>query len=527
MPNYLKLAASDYKGQPVPCTFQAITDSFSKLPTKDDTDPMFDIPDNTQSVQVTVKPKSTVGPFWEEIFSFSIGVDGSVAVDVDFRGHRVQLMPSKVVMGYRLNLAIVKMSKFRDSTNGRDSTIGVFDLLDKVPTTQMVWNDKKKKREPINVHMRALLEHMYGAWPPSNWNLFRELEAHSLVDPLNPLTSSRELNFAKSSLDIDVDSVVLERAGVRPTPAYFAVTWPKKIAPHLKPTPAQFLFFLRQNNYLNYILSGEFEGASYPADFAYAYYGLFESLHYAGSPLRFPNAKGVPYQAVKAGLDVVTVCPCYAYDTKPSLEYGDLMNPEETEELLNELQAYMFWKDGVDAPPKSIGNTAIAAFSAGNFLPRNWLMTADKRKGHFLSSVVRAMYFFDPTRQYTDPKTKEVVHFLDDLITSALAWAPDGADKRIRLYTQFTWPSLQKLMDTPLPGPPYFVLSSDKRRTVSVVTSATWSNLLVKTIDPVLWKILKLSPSKPVPFPFVHHALAATMLTHALAQGLAQGDFKP
>lgn len=525
MPNQLKLAASNYKGQPVSCTFQATADSITALPTKDDTDPLFDIPDHTRSVEVTVTPKWTAGqgPFWKETFSFSIGADGSLTADVDFRGHRVQLMPPSVVPGYRFTLAIVKMSKFRDSTNGRDSTIGVFDLLDKVPTAMMIWNEKKKKREAINVPERALLERMYGAWPPPNWDLSRELEAHSLVDPLNPLTSSRELNFAKSLLDIDVDSVVLERAGVRPVPAYFAVTWPKKIAPHLKPTPAPFLFFLRQNNFLNYYRSGEFVDASYPAHFAYAYYGLFESLHYAGSPLRFPGSKGVPYQAVKAGLDVVTVCPCYAYDTKPSLEYGDLMNPEETEELLNELQAYMFWKDGVDAPPKSIGNTAIAAFSAGNFLPRNWLMNDDKRKGHFLSSVVRAMYFFDPTRQYVDPETKEVVHFLDDLIASARNWAPDGADKRIRLYIQYTWPSLQKLMDKPLPDPPYFVLSSDKTRTVSVVTNATWSNWLVKTIDPVLWKAAKRSPSKPVPFAFVHHALAATMLTHALAQG----DFKP
>lgn len=511
MASQLKLVASDYTGQKVPCTFKA-TANGTDLPTKDDEDPLFDIPADAHSVTVTVKPKwNATTPVWEETFSFSIGPDHSLAVDVDLRGRRVELM-SSFVQDFRFTLAIVKMSKFRDRTKE------VFALLDRVPTTRMIWNKTKKKREPVNVDEVGLLARKYGAWPPPNWDLSRELEAHFL-DPANPLTSSRELNFKKPLLDIKVDSVVLERAGVRVVPQYFAVTWPKAIAPHLKPTPAPFLLFLRQNNFLNYFLSGEFLDAAYPEHFDYAYYGLFESLHYAGSPLRFPGSKGVPYQAVKAGLDVVTVCPCYGYSVLPSGEYGDLMDPEETEKLLKELQAYMFWKDGVDAPPNSIGKTATGAFSAGNFLPRNWLMNDDKRKGHFLSSVVRAMYFFDPVKQYVDPKTQKVVEFLDDLIASARKWAPEGADKRIRLYLQYTWPSLQNLMDKPLRDPPYFAGSSDNSRTVSVVTNATWSNWLVKTIDPVLWRAAKLSPSKPVPWEFVHHAIAATMLTHALAQG--------
>jgi hypothetical protein len=124
-------------------------------------------------------------------------------------------------------------------------------------------------------------------------------------------------------------------------------------------------------------------------------------------------------------------------------------------------------------------------------------------------------------RSYFDKEKKEWVEVLNEFIESALKWSAEGADRGIRLYMQFTWPSLKKLMDKPLPDPPYFTTSSDKMRTVSVVTNETWSNLLVDTIDPKLWELLDppRRPSKPVEWLFVHHAIGATMLTHALAQG--------
>jgi hypothetical protein len=97
----------------------------------------------------------------------------------------------------------------------------------------------------------------------------------------------------------------------------------------------------------------------------------------------------------------------------------------------------------------------------------------------------------------------KTVPVLDEFVASALKWAAEGADKRIRLYMQFPWPSLKQLLDKPLPAAPYVVNSSDNRRTVSVVTNETWSKAF----------------GRPIPWVFIHHAIAATMLTHALAQG--------
>jgi hypothetical protein len=100
---------------------------------------------------------------------------------------------------------------------------------------------------------------------------------------------------------------------------------------------------------------------------------------------------------------------------------------------------------------------------------------------------------------------------LDEFVASALKWAAESPDKRIRLYMQYPWPSLKKLVDKPLPAAPFFVNSSDDKRTVSVVTNATWT------------KTFGRPPSKPIPWVYVHHSTAATMLTHALAQS----DFSP
>jgi hypothetical protein len=528
MPNYLRIAASDYLGHKVPCTFKATTDSSSDLPTKDDEDPQFDIPDLTKSVTVTVKPKWNAGPLWEETIPFSIASDGSVTVafdpsvpDVDFRA-RVQLMEVGNP-ALRLTMANVKMSRFRDRTKE------VLALLNKPPAKRTLLVNPKQWKDPnqpewkdVDVDEVKVHKYWYGTWPPPNWEI-SNLPSADFLDPLNPLKSGA-LNFSPDpSLKVAVNSFVLERAGVRPIPQYFAVTWPKAIAPNVKPTtPAPFLLFIRQTNKRNYFGMGTFDGPGldpYPENFDYADTGLFESLHYVGSPLRNPNSKGVPYQVSKAGIDVVSVFPCNSFHG----EFQDMDDPEETETILREIQAFLFWKDGVATLPTSIGKTVIAAFSSGTFFLHKWLQDDKKRQGHFLSKVVRAVYYLDPMRGYVDTTTKVFVQVLNDFITYALKWADEGTDKRIRLYMQFTWPSLQKLMDKPLPAPPYFATSSDTMhtRTVSVVTSETWSNLLMTKLDPVLWKLLDppRRPSKPVPWLFIHHAIGATMLTHALAQG--------
>jgi len=493
----LALRASDRTGRAAVCDFKATADG-TVLTTRDDTEPLYEIPAGAQTVTVTATPRRPV--FWEETFSFSVAADGSMTADVDFRP-RVQLATTANPV-VRVTVANVKVSQFRDST------AQVLDLLKHPPSTRRVFNLGKKDWEERQVDEVEVHKKLYGTWPPEDWDL-HGVPGAAFLDVVNPVKSGA-LNFAPDpslGVDLDVDSVVLERAGIRMVPQYFAVTWPQAIAPQENADPTPFLLYIRQGDkYNGYDLNGIFVGGGlpqYPKNFDYADSGMFESLHYARSPLWNPNSKGVPYQAVKAGANVVSVFPCNSFEEN----FRDLNDPEETETILQELQAFMFWRGGVAAPPKnnSVGKTAIAAFSSGTFFLNNWLKDDAKRKGHFLSSVVSAVYFLDPMRSYV--LNGKSVPVLDEFVASALKWAAESADRRIRLYMQFPWPSLKKLMDKPLPAAPYFVNSSNNRRTVSVVTNETWS------------KAFGRPPSKPIPWIFVHHAIAATMLTHALAQG--------
>ena len=269
----------------------------------------------------------------------------------------------------------------------------------------------------------------------------------------------------------------------------------------------RFSCYVRQTN-SNYVGKGRFGGA-YPLSFDYADIGLFESLHYGASverppaakgpaPLFWPYSKGVPYQVAKAGVDVVTVCPCPRYyEADFKKEYGVLNQTEETGRILLDLQAFIFTR-ARQAPPSSIGKTAIAAFSSGNDILKMWLDPANQA-GSFLKNTVRALYFLDPRSD-----------IIDQCIRLALDWAgPAARDKRIRLYNRIPWPSHKQLLD-PVPSDPFVRNSADNRRTLSVVQLATWKKTVTK-IGP--------NPSYIWDWGEAHHLIAATMLTHALAQG--------
>ncbi|MEO7190182.1 MAG: hypothetical protein ABI051_03930 [Vicinamibacterales bacterium] len=489
MEHKLSLLAVDRTGQKAVCTFKAVADGIA-LATNDEREPVFVIPAGTSTVDVTVKPSRPI--FWEETFSVTVGTGGSLTVAAPAFQARVQ-MTVAATPAVRFTLAIFKVSQFRDRTDH------AVELLSHTPTKRSFLNMTTGIYEDKDVDELKSHKATYGAWPPEDWEL-EDMPAAHFLDAVNPLKSGA-LNFTQvPPLQINVDSVVLERAGVRMVPRYFAVTWPQDIAPREGAAPTPFLFYFRQANKYNlYKERGVFVGtglAPYPENFDYADSGMFESLHYARSPLFNPGSKGVPYQVAKAGANVVTVIPCNSYEEN----FGDLADPEDAETVLLELQAFMFWRGRVATPPASVGKTAIAAFSSGNFFLNNWLKDATKRNGRFLSKVVTAVYFLEPMRRYElNGKRVEV---LDEIIASALQWAAGGVDKRIRLYMQFTWPSLKKLMDKPLPDPPFFATSADRRRTVSVVTNSTWAKAFRR---PIKWVV-------------VHHAVAATMLTHALAQ---------
>ncbi len=483
--------ASHWAGTRVPCKFKAWADG-NQLSATDDTGPVYQVPDGTVEVKLTATPQAPL--YWETTVFLSIGAAGVTAKAGSTAFVKLSTTPS--AQGFQNTTAIVLLSRFKDVTAdgaGRNTLA----LLSHPPSTRHVLNGGGWVDMPVDL----VKDHkdLWGTWPPPDWGLHAVPDAH-VLDPATPVKSGA-LNFVKvPSLTIDVDSVVLRLAGVD-APQLFAVTWPKAIAPKANAAPTPFLIFIRQANKGNgydeigLFVGGELDRQPYPNNFDYAD-TLFEQLHYAGSPLFWPYTKGVPYQVARAGANVVTVIPSNSFEK----DFGVMDDTEQTGKILEELQAFMFLRAGVQVPPASVGKTAIASFSSGNFFLGRWLANPTNRAGSFLSNVVTAVYFLDPM---LNPGKTDVNTF----IASALTWA-GTADKRIRLYMRHPSDAHKKLVGK-TPGAPDIVNSPDKRRTAAVISDDNWVAAFKKATGGSLKKDWSYS----------HHIICATMLTHALAQG--------
>jgi hypothetical protein len=496
MINFVIALASDWRGGRVACQFKASAIG-SPITATDDTAPAYQLPDGTTEVTITATPTAVapkVPVHWEKSITISVGPSGPLTAKAGSAAFVTLSPPKPIGSDMQYTLATIKLSRFKDAT------VEVVNLLKHLPTKRTIGGIEKLV-DAVKEVKDHTDQYGAGAWPPLNWNLNAVPDAHFL-EAKDPVKSG-VLNFKKGSLPaIDVDSVVLKIAGTD-VPQLFAVTWPKTMAPTATSGPTRFFLFIRQSNKGNhYDEFGLFVGgdlAPYPNNFDYADEGLYANLHYGHDPLREASLKGVPYQAAKAGNQAVTVVPC----NKFADEFGVLAKTKQTGEILEEIQAFMFWRAGVPDPPKTVGKTAIAAFSSGTFHLDNWLRDADNLSGTFLSKMVSAVYWLDPRTDY-----------VDRFIEASLHWADSaGGDKRIRLYMRYQSASHTRLLGTTPPAP-YVRNTTGDKRTAAVITDENWAK--------VVTTYLGGAPFDKVNWGYAHHVICATMLTHALE--LTWGD---
>ncbi len=489
--------ASNWAGARVACRFKAWADGV-QLSAKDDTAPFYVIPDGTVEVKLTATPQASASTYWENTIVLAVTPTALTAKTGSTGFVKLGLWPAPPPIFFATT-AIVILSRFKDAT------ADTLALLGQPPSTRhMLQGDSW-----VDVPVQEMADHQrtWGTWPPPDWGL-DDLPGAHFLDPTTPVTSANALNFAKASLQIDVDSVVLRLAGVD-APQLFAVTWPTSIALEANAAPTPFLVFIDQSlNGNHYDEAGLFVGGelaapdkAYPNNFDYADM-LYQQLHYApfSNPDAFwnPGMKGVPYQVAQAGAKVVTVVPSNSFEKK----FGVMNDTEQTGKILEELQAFMFLRAGVTDPPKSVGKTAMASFSSGNYYLGEWLADPANRNGNFLTNVVKAVYFLDPP---LNPGKEDV----DAFIASAQTWAGAG-DKRIRLYMRDHSASHAKLLGKTPPGAPYVLNSPDGLRTAAEIPTKYWTAALAKVVGPI--------DPKWDGFGFAHHMFAAAMLTHALSQ---------
>jgi hypothetical protein len=484
------VTGASWENTEVPCTFAATADGVA-LAAIDPAQRVFDLPAGTAKVEITAKPTTTL--FWPTTITLVVGPDGGLVLQPGTGTAAVGAVFGAMGTSSGLVMVVLKISRFRDKTADVTALIN-----GTIPTP-------RKGAAPG----AGELSGTYGTWPPGTLDI-KPLPSADYLDidntvTINPATSARELNFAKdAALDVDVETVVLELAGVA-APRLFGVTWPKAVVREADASPTPFLLFLRQTGWQDGV-KGVFDvkGQPYPFNFDYAERCLFESMHYPPTPLFYAigwtlRPKGVPYQVAKSGARVVTVFP--VAHTVDRIGYGELGTMDQTGKILEELQAFMFWQAGIAVPPTSVGKTAIATYSSANYVIVDWLMAKRNLTSTFLNDTVSAIYFLDPPD-------------VDGSVSAGRSWVVRaGSDKRVRLYSRKKETNAFRLFldmkksDPALPPPPYVVTSADGTRSVASFPTASWV------------KLVKTPPGKALAWWDTHHFIPATVLTHALAQG--------
>jgi hypothetical protein len=395
----------------------------------------------------------------------------------------------------------------------RDVTAQVLNSLANVP---------RDRRYPA---YSRVVGHHPDRWPPTSWESDKVTGYHFIASPL--LTPGdrwvpQKLSFEKpNTIRPDAENLIFEVAGVK-APKLIAVSWPRRIAPAAQARPTPFLIYMRpmikqkiESRYGGMVTEGPgfYVGpdgslGTYPYGWDFLFYGFWSFLNYWGDPLtRGQNTKGLPYQIAASGKDAVLIMPLNAPPKVDGSELGEFMRAGFVQQLLKDIQTFMFRRHGLSSVPP-LGRIALAAFSSGNDLAAQFVNLNINHP--FVRDNLMELYMFDaPVQRKPDGSLLAPTWW-----SSAARWAAPGstvgpASKMIRAYVQDTYPiPLLGGMDVPAQGS-FVIKSRDSLLTIARLTRATWGNKRTEEQGDWPWE-----PKER--WGMAHQLISATMLTDAL-----------
>jgi hypothetical protein len=311
----------------------------------------------------------------------------------------------------------------------------------------------------------------------------------TLSDP--PIQGGQLVFDGPSEIAPEADLLILELA-VDPAPKLLAVTCPRSLLSspqQVTPVaPLPVLLYFHSTAGQNF---PDFYGGSYPFSYDFIQFGLIKYLFHEPDvePLGRWGGKGMPYQMKAGGAQAVYVLPL----NKPFDEVGVMIDATSTQEILEEVVAFLYRSSGMFVEP-GLGRVALAGFSSGNLLVTRFL---EKNAGTpFLDNVLKEVYNFDiPANQM--PKFER----------AASAWLGSGdtSTKMLRMYTQQDHPTeFRKLLSVSTPAPPFVVNDAAGLRTAMCAPGPTWFALASGQMQ------------SPFDFQVVHQLIAETCLTDAM-----------
>ena len=470
--NIVVLDARAWDGSRVPCSYTVTVDGTEAEVT---TIPVqaVSLPDGAGAIRIVATP--TQPWFWQDEFNLVVTGDQIDPVANDLAKATTTAVTAVGVTITRVTLTVSRL---------RDVSAPAHDQLTAPPNTRL--------GKPTNFAL--LMTH--GDFPPEGWSL-PDRPGTTFVDAENPVDGTKVATVVLDAIGDDVECAVFEVAGVA-VPKLLAVSWPRALLRDADSGPTPFLVYYHpstgQNVDKGYYIGGEL--GPYPWNFDFCYHVLYGYQWYAVDPLTMsPYSKGIPFQIAAGGKNVVSVIPCNA---PVGNEFGAFGDAASVEEILLDLQALMFRRAGVADGPKTLGRTALGAFSSGNDYMAAFLQSPKNRGHSFCQTSLREVYCFDPPFGMTA-----------GLTAAALAWAgAPGTGRRVALYTQAAHDAHIKLLGHAPPTGPFVETSPDGNRTSAVLPIATWK------------ATVEAFTARPWPrwgFQETHQVISAMMLTHAIA----------
>ncbi len=370
----------------------------------------------------------------------------------------------------------------------RDATQTVLAELANVPTgLRNNLNIPLARRRPIISELPFATFH---PWPPSTW---KTPNLPNFKYASTPLLAGGQVAAVQQSIAPTTVDLVLEVANVN-APKMIAVCWPNAIARTATSGSTPFLVYLHPGMAQNVGRPGFYENNGqkpYPLGWDYLFYGLWRYINYNTDPFtNDPWAKGLVYQIMASGKNAVLVLPM----NKSGIESGVFKRAADTEEILNEINAFMFRRARIFTPPP-LGRIALAGFSSGVALQQELIgsVLSSRRLG-----TLTEVYMFD--RGHGVGRTSNVNGATMSAVDSAANWAGSDPAKIVRFYSQMessAVPNYRRLVRT---NPASGVSVTDvPGRTVAILPVSAWTGFAAWRRGDNL-----------------HQLISATMLTDAL-----------
>jgi hypothetical protein len=323
------------------------------------------------------------------------------------------------------------------------------------------------------------------AWPPTSWhgptiNTFTSVSSR-ILRPGSVTSGSKTFTSVLEGVTLPYQPAtterVLERIGGT-LPQRFVVAWPDSLIRNANSTPTQYLTFF------THLLNQNKEGFKpdldlYPTAWGYLWLAIWRYLNYSGdianSPIGAHFSRGLLEQLVTSGKKIALVLPVGDANKATTSEVGDCVDASKLQDLLLEIDAFMFREAGLEnGPNATLGTCGLASFSSGNNEVASFLTSTSNKSTTFYKDTLLEVYSFD------NPHASVPGY----VAAGAVPWLNSGSkttSKALRLYGT-DYPTYASVLPTilpnevaPTPEQPFVTASTSfPNRTIAVLPEPCW-----------------------------------------------------